>query len=318
MKTTLTIGTVTFDCLVDQLDALRWVAVVTSLSTNVDGRSESSTLQAEGSSPDEALAALRSKLKANFTLSVPDISLKQILLSLAAWIWASATFRQRFGRLAISLVGLLLVSPFFVNFATGDSTIAQNMRAAANIIPGGTPTYADRGFIDEDFIKRALREAKTRFWASGVSYRNMVAGNRDELIASLKRGVQVKIALLDPGPQSPLATDRFMTKFSRTAKNTDITKTIEALIGEAGILHQFGRKDRDQLWVADYAPIVPLVVKDDTIFVSFLLHVDPDRTMSNYGQPYLKVAATSPMGVALLKHFQNMLQSDGSYRKFPA
>jgi hypothetical protein len=224
----------------------------------------------------------------------------QVLSIVYRWAVRAPTRSRRVLRLTgfatIGLVALL----FFVDFTGGSSPIARNVRVIRGWFDKSFVPKA--GFFNEEFYGAALRSADSRFWASGVSFRNLVAGNKEELTKILARNVEFRIILLDP--DSALAQDDGIRQFSRTATAADIRNTLTAL---NGLVAGADPAVRREVWTSPYAPVVPMVVVDDEVYASFQVHVDQKRVRNAYNAEYLTFPADSEMGKRLLAHFNDML-----------
>jgi hypothetical protein len=310
MQKTVGIGKLFFDVATTRIDAETWQASVERL-TEGDGE-HVRNLVALGPNQEAAVEGMVKKLKETMTITASSLSAGELTSLGVNWVWRAPSRGVRaFRALAVAAVATIL-SPFFIDFAGGTSPISVNTRHLLNAMSSETVKIPPSHFLDEEFIGAALRNAHKELWASGVSFRNMVAGNRAALDSALRRGVRVRIVLLDPN--SPLAQDGFIDQLSRTAKRSHIESTIQLLVGPGGILTVSGQRGVDELWVSEYAPIVPMVRVDDRILAGFLLHVDAKRQSNAYGASYIDIATDSKMGQDLLAHFNAML-ADPSARR---
>jgi hypothetical protein len=305
-----TIGTVEVRYRTEQEENSTWVAEFVDLRVPEGESKALAEPKGSGASRQAAIDQLKEKLKKAFTISIEQMNLSQIIGAACLWVWRAPSRGRCAARVSLAVLGLAVGSTLVIDYATGDLPIAKNVRAVLGGVsewqsPSSLVSRED--FFNERFFEEHMKSAKRRVWASGVSFRTLATGNRKRVIDLLDRDVEFKLVLLDPA--CPLATDTFMSHFSRTAKARDIENTVRGFTGPDGILRKHGDKAQHQLWLSDYAPIVPMVVVDDTIYVSSLLHVDPERTTSAYGRPYWRVRADSDMGRSLLAHFKNMLQS---------
>jgi hypothetical protein len=282
-----------------------WTATVTGV-TRGSPVDRTLDLRAQASSSDGAVELLRNDLEAAFAIRVPELSLRQLAGASVAWVLKAPSTAVRVRRVIAILVPALIALPFVVNFSTSKQPIVENVRLVSEVLQGEVKTFP-KGFITTEFNAAALRQAKREVWFTGVSYRNLVRENRALLDSTLRRGVSVRIILLDP--KSPLARPDMMAKFSRTASAADIDNTIERLAGQGGVFTASGRPGKDHIFVSSVAPIVMLVRVDDEYLVSFLFHVDPSRVSSAYDKPYLRLPATSDLGRALTDHVDNLLRS---------
>jgi hypothetical protein len=290
-----------------------WTATLIKLMG--DGSSSvEQELKEHGTTPEQAEKRLKDRIIRTVSFSGEPINPWQAAILAFKWIYAGTGTAVRIARAMVVLLVVILIAPFVFDFFSGTSPISKNLKGAVELLrPSG---IKPRGYINEEFFAQALQNAHKRFYASGVSFRNLVAGNRNHLIDTLDRGAEFKLVLLDP--DSPLASDTYIPKFSRTARKEDINNTLNAFLNpNSGILVEHGNRNRNQLWVSDYAPIVPIVVVDDTVYVSFLIHVDRQRKQNMYDSPYLVFDADSDVGRDLLRHFDNMLDGSGARRLFP-
>ena len=304
-----------FECLYEvvQGDGF-WVATLTKLQTKSGEGVGLLDIKETGTSAKDAAEKLTTKVRNNFTFQVQSLSPLQAGLASFKWIKDGTSAKQRLARVLTILLILVIASPLFFDFFSGTSPLSRNVSGAISALkPKG---IEPKGYFDEQFFEQALKTANKRFYASGVSFRNLVSGNRAGLIETLGRISDFKLILLDP--ETPLASDTYIRKFSRTATKADINSTISKFLNENdGILSKFGNKNRHQLWTSDYAPIVPMVVVDDTVYVSFLVHVDSSATSNLYRASYLVFDTNSDIGKMLLKHFEDLLDAQGSHRLFP-
>lgn len=312
--TSFQIGDLDFLSETAQTDDRTWVSWVTGLRVKNGAQDPPRRFTATGLSSDDAADTLKQKLKEYFTPPVAPASPWQASLAALLWVRKAPTLTAKALRGGGVLALLAIVSLFIFDYSSSTSPITKNVPAVRALLTGG-PFMESQGFFDEAFFARALDGSKTRFWATGVSFRNLVTGNRESLIKALQRGYDFKLVLLDP--DSPLGRDEFIQRFSRTAQGVDIRKTLAALTASGGILSTYGKRDKHQVWLSDYAPIVPMVVTDDRVFVSFLAHVSQDRARNVYRASYLTFDADSPMGKLLIEHFTAMLQSRGSRPVYP-
>jgi hypothetical protein len=309
------IGDIVFHYELSHVNDTTWVASLAKLQDVSKTNMDNQDIREVGNTEEQSVERLKVKLRSSFLLSGESITLSQLPTIAYKWICSGTNIKQKVARLVIILMVVILTSPFYFDYFSGTSPISKNIVGALTTFKRGY--IVDKGFFDEQFFASALQSAQKRFWASGVSFRNLISGNREPLIKLLNRDVEFKLVLLDP--ESPLAQDGFIKHISRTATKVDITSSISKYLNESdGILLHQGNKNRHQLWTSGYAPIVPMVVIDDTIFVSFLVHVDPTRVQNAYRSPYLRFEAGSEMGKILLKHFESMLRGSETHLKYPA
>jgi hypothetical protein len=312
MAKNFAIGNLVFRYELAQSDDM-WTATLIKLTGNGNSSIEQE-LKEHGITPEQAEKRLKDRIIQSLGFPGEPMSPWQAAISAFKWIYAGTGTAVRIMRALVVMLVVIVIAPFVFDFFSGTSPISKNLKGAVELLrPSG---IRPKGYFNEEFFGQALQGAHKRFYASGVSFRNLVAGNRNHLIETLDRGCDFKLVLLDPN--SSLASDTYIPKFSRTARKEDINNTINAFLNpENGILVQHGNRNRDELWVSDYAPIVPIVVVDDTVYVSFLVHVDRQRKQNMYDSPYLVFDADSDVGRDLLRHFDNMLDGSGARRLFP-
>lgn len=289
-----------------QLEEIRqnsWRGTVISIADLRWGTKNPQPFSVDEASPDSVRRVLEKKIKQQFTIQIERmLNPWQAVAAVVKWIWSAQNFMTRARRILITALLLFITSVFFIDYRTSDVPFKNNVQW---VLGGSSIEVKSEGFFNEVFFQNALNKANHRFWASGVSFRTLVTGNSDELAALLERDVEFKLVLLDP--VSPLAAPNFIQKISRTATTKDIRETSQRLVGEGGILTTKGNASRHELWLSDYAPIVPMVIVDNEIYVSFLRHVDRDRMKSAYDTTYLRIATDSDTGKSLEEHFKNML-----------
>lgn len=312
--TSLRIREVEFLCETVRTAEGYWTASVASLRVLENAGGGVRMLTGIGDSREAAMTDLQEKLEKHVAPTTAPQSPWDAAFAAFRWVRTGHGVVGQVVRGTLVLLAFAATSIFFFDYSDVSSPATNNLRALRTIFVGG-PVTESQGFFDEQFFAQALERVRYRFWASGVSFRNLVTGNREKLIEALKRGTELRLVLLDP--DSPLGEDAFLPRISRTARNADIRRTLTGLVGAGGLLSTYGQRDKHQVWASDYAPIVPLVVVDDQIFVSFLVHVDKEAKQSAYRAPYLKFAVDSPMGKLLLDHFRAMVQGGGSRLVYP-
>jgi SAM-dependent methyltransferase len=293
---------VQLSCRVGELGPSQWVATVHRLLGDAPERA---VLAGFGGSSKEAREDLASRIRAKFTMALGEASLVQFLAAALRWTWSAGSVGVRIVRLSAVLVVTLVLSVFFVDI----EKLRQNFQSVSDIArPRQEVSVVPDGFLNEAFFKERLSECQRRFWAAGTSFRTLVTGNRDALMDVVTKGeCDVEIVLLDPS--SPLATEDFMSKFSRTARPKDLEESIQRFSGPNGVLKSTPARHKHRLWTAEYAPIVPMVVVDDLVYVSFLTRVDRQGEQSSYQGPYFIVNANSNVGRRLIRHFDELRAS---------
>jgi len=309
MKKVISIGDVEFHCEASKTDD-GYKATVETLCCK--GKESSiSKYSVFGSSPDESFERLERKLKNNFALPFDNITPFQAAVGCFKWVCAGEGFLDRASRILGILILSIFISPFFIDYVSGTSSISKNLSGLLDAM--NVPRSKPDAFLSEQFIHDRLGEAKYRFYASGVSFRNMFTANIGELKTVLGKNVNFKIVFLDP--DSPLAEENFIRKFSRTATKADIENSIRKFTD--GELEKQLDKHRHEVWISDAAPMVPMIIVDDKIYVSFLIHTSKDNLKNIYDGPYLVFTMKSEMGKVLLQHFDNLIDDEASRRVFP-